>query len=102
MCTLGSNPEDYLYHGKVLKVSYSYSETNIIERVSATLKFAQGEITFFTPKALNICKNDIVWFYITFVDNQMVLDEIVKVEKPPMKKVTAKQRQEQKLFEACM
>ena len=100
MCTLGSDPEDYLYHGKVLKVSYSYSETNIIERVSATLLFKKGEITFFTPKALNICKNDIVWFYITFVDNEMVLDEIVKVEKPQIKKVTTKQRQANRLMEA--
>jgi hypothetical protein len=96
--------EQKVFKGKIKGVGFLYDNPNdYFEKTGYELRFKSGSIGIETKQAsLFISAGDIVHFTIKNVDGKMWIDEIVAVKKPPMQKVTFKQRQQQRLFEAAM
>ena len=96
--------QERIYKGKIKGVGFLYDNPNdYFEKTGYQLRFKSGSIGIETKQAsLFISVGDIVHFTIKIVDDKMWIDEIVAVKKPPMQKVTFKQRQQQRLFEAAM
>ena len=101
MCTLGSNPNDFVkvYSGKVKSVSYKYDETQF-KRISAQIIFKSGYVTIITEKALNIAPGNRIFFTANEVDGEWIVDEILEVKKPKKEKLTRADKQRSRILEA--
>ena len=90
--------QERIYKGKVTGIGFHYSNTS--ERIGYELRFKTGSISIQTKSSLFISRGDTVFFTIKIVDNNMLIERIVKVDKPSMQKITFKQRQHNRLVEA--
>lgn len=93
-----------IYNGKIKGIGFLYNNPNdYFEKTGYEIRFKTGSIGIETKQAsLFISVGDIVHFTVKIVDDKMWIDEIVAVKKPPMQKVTFKQRQANRLTEAAM
>lgn len=103
MCNLSDaiNEMPRVYSGRVTKISYSYSETDIIQRVSAEIHFKDGSIQIATSKPLNISKGDKIYFHAEQFDGDWWITDLLKVDKPKKEKLTPKQKQVNRLMEVA-
>lgn len=103
MCNLNEamQSQERIYKGKIKKISYLYSNPiDYFERTGYILKFEGGEICIETNKTLFLTIGDKVHFTAVKKEDKWFVKEIVNVIKPPMQKVTFKQRQVNRLTES--
>jgi hypothetical protein len=93
--------QERVYKGKLKKISYLYSNPiDYFERTGYVLKFEGGEIFIETNKTLFLTAGDKIHFTAFNKEDKWFIEEIINVIKPPMQKVTFKQRQANRLMEA--
>jgi hypothetical protein len=93
--------EQKVFRGKVTGIGFIYDDKDYFQKIGVEFRFKSGSIQYLTNKAsLFVSSGDILHFTIKIVEDRMWIDEIIKVEKTPMKKVTFKERQSNRLFES--
>ena len=97
------NTEQKIFKGKLTGIGFFYHEQDKFQKIGVEFRFKQGSIKYLTDKtSLFISIGDRLHFTIKNYEGAMWVDEIIKVDKPKMEKVTFKQRQEKILLEAKM
>lgn len=90
--------ETKIYKGRVREITHLYNPRQYFEKIGIQFGFQTGTIKYLTENLLFIGKGDIIHFKARKVDHQWFITEIIKVDKPPMKKITFKDRQYQRLI----
>lgn len=95
--------EQKVFRGKLTGIGFIYHEQDHFTKIGVEFRFKQGSINYLTNKAsLFISRGDVLHFTIKNVDGKMWVDEIIRVDKPPMQKVSFKERQLKRLTESKM